>query len=212
MTAKQASEILNKSKNSRTIRDYIASRTDDKIVRSVWKRACEKLSDIHGQYPDIPKAEQMHTEAIFNTAAIYLALKAVVPDKAEELIEGGMAVCAKKKAKSFQRMCRFPFGKSLFMKVFAFGVKTTFGEKAGFEQRIHTADRKVLRFDVLKCPYVNYLTALGCAEIAHLFCENDIYCYGSLDGIAFERSQTLGTGGERCDFYLHRQKQTKHSS
>ena len=211
MTARQASEIFNKSKPSRIIREHIKSKTDDKTVRSVWKRACEKLAEIHGQYPDIPKAEQMHTTAIFNTAAIYLALKEVAPERAAQLIEGGMADYAKKKAKSFQRMCRFPFGKTLFMKVFAFGVKTAFGEKAGFAQSIHTADRKMLRFDVLKCPYVNYLTALGCADIAHLFCENDIYCYGNLDGIVFERTQTLGTGGEKCDFYLHRQL-TKHSS
>lgn len=212
MTAKQASEILNKSKTSCTIRDYIALHTDEKTVRSVWKKACEKLADIHGKYPEIPKAEKMHTDAIFNTAAIYLALKEVAAENAAELIKGGMAVSAKKKAKSFQRICRLPLGKTLFMKVFAFGVKTVFGDKAGFKQNIHTADRKMIRFDVLKCPYVKYLTALGCADIAHLFCENDIYCYGNLDGIAFERTQTLGTGGEKCDFYLHRQKQTQHSS
>lgn len=206
MEAKQAAEKLNKSKPSCMIREYILSQTDDKTVRRVWKKSAENLADIYSKYPDIPKDEQMHTKGIFNTAAIYFALKTVTPDKAMGLIEGGMAAYAKNAARTYQRMVRFPFGKTIFMKGFAKGVKTAFGEKAGFKQSIHTADRKILRFDVLKCPYVKYLTELGCAEITHLFCENDIYCYGSLDGIAFERSQTLGTGGERCDFYLHKKK------
>ena len=38
----------------------------------------------------------------------------------------------------------------------------------------------------------------------NIFCNNDIYAYGSLDGIQFLRVQTLGTGGEKCDFLLKR--------
>lgn len=204
MEAKQAAEILNKSKASCVIREHILSQTDDKTLRRIWKRSAENLAEMYNKYPDIPKGEQMHTKAIFNAAAIYLALKAVVPERAMELIEAGMAAYAKKSAKTYQRMVHFPFGKTIFMKGFAKGVKTMFGESAGFKQSIHTADTKQLRFDVLKCPYVKYLTKLGCSEIAHIFCNNDIYCYGSLDGITFERTQTLGTGGEKCDFYLHR--------
>ena len=204
MNETEASKILNKSKASCVIRQHILSQTDEKTTRRVWKRAIEELAQIHNKFPDVPKSEQMHTKAIFNSAAIYFALKEVVPERAKSLFEQGMAEHAKRSAKKFQRMVKMPLGKGFFLKMFATGAKTAFGEKAGFKQQFHTADRKMLRFDILKCPYYDYLKKLGCVEIAHTFCDNDIYCYGDLEGITFERTQTLGTGGAKCDFYMHR--------
>lgn len=204
MNETEASKILNKSKASCVIRQHILSQTDEKTTRRVWKRAIEELAQIHNKFPDVPKSEQMHTKAIFNSAAIYFALKEVVPERAKSLFEQGMAEHAKRSAKKFQRMVKMPLGKGFFLKMFATGAKTAFGEKAGFKQQFHTADRKTLRFDILQCPYYNYLKKLGCPEIAYTFCDNDIYCYGELKGITFERTQTLGTGGAKCDFYFHR--------
>lgn len=204
MNEAEASKILNKSKASCVIREHILSQTAEKTIRRIWKRTIEELAQIYNKFPDVPKSEQMHTKAIFNAAALYIALKAVVPERAKELFEQGMAKYAKLSAKKFQRMVKMPLGKGFFLKMFAAGAKTAFGEKAGFRQQFHTADRKVLRFDILKCPYHDYLEKLGCPEIAYTFCDNDIYCYGELKGITFERTQTLGTGGEKCDFYLHR--------
>ncbi len=33
---------------------------------------------------------------------------------------------------------------------------------------------------------------------------SDEYVYGNLDAFAFERTQTLATGGEKCDFCLRK--------
>jgi len=35
-------------------------------------------------------------------------------------------------------------------------------------------------------------------EIARKY--NDEYCYGDIPGMKFERTETLNSGGERCDF------------
>ena len=70
----------------------------------------------------------------------------------------------------------------------------------------HSILSKDLRFDILSCPYAKYTAELGCPEIAHIFCDNDIYAYGSLKGITFERTQTIGTGGSKCDFHLYKTK------
>ena len=40
--------------------------------------------------------------------------------------------------------------------------------------------------------------------LTRIFCTNDNRCYGSLPGIEFKRSGTLGTGANRCDFYLRK--------
>lgn len=50
--------------------------------------------------------------------------------------------------------------------------------------------------------YNKYFTELGCTELTKIFCANDNRCYGNLPGIEFRRSGTLGTGADRCDFYL----------
>ena len=58
--------------------------------------------------------------------------------------------------------------------------------------------------DILKCPYCKYCLELGCPELTPLFCENDDYVYGNVSGLRFTRTQTLGKGGDRCDFLMER--------
>ena len=200
----EAMMILEKSKPACTIKITICSMLGNEAGNKVWKNAAVKLSEIQSRYSGFSKGEQTHTDGIFNASALYLALKKYSPDKALEIMEKGMAVYAKETAKVFQNMVRIPFGKTIFLKGFAFGAKKMFGETAGFKQQFHHSDSSSLRFDVLECPYVKHTTELGCPEIAHIFCDNDIYAYGYLDGIKFERTQTLGRNGDKCDFYLYR--------
>lgn len=200
----EAMTILEKSKPALTIKNTMCSVLGDKAGCKVWNNAAVRLAEIKSKYSEFSKDEQTHIKGIFNASALYLALKEYSPDRALEIMENGMAVYAKQTAKTFQNMVRMPFGKMIFLKGFAFGAKKMFGESAGFKQKFHHSDSNSLRFDVLECPYVKYTTELGCSEIAHIFCDNDVYAYGYLDGIEFERTQTLGKNGEKCDFYLYK--------
>ncbi len=56
--------------------------------------------------------------------------------------------------------------------------------------------------DITQCPYHKYLTELGCGELNKLFCDNDVYSYGSIPGLKFTRTKTIGDGDERCDFKM----------
>lgn len=206
MDKDEALKILEDSKPSLAIRKTIASCLGEDGGAKVWNRSAQILSEITNKYPPFSKDEYVHTKGIFNASALYLSLKEAVPDKALELIETGMASYAKEMAKTFQRMVKIPLGRTIFLKGFAKGARKMFGETAGFRQKFYHADGKDLRFDVLGCPYVRYTTELGCPEIAHIFCKNDIYAYAFLKGIVFERSETLGTGGTRCDFHLYKVK------
>lgn len=38
-----------------------------------------------------------------------------------------------------------------------------------------------------------------------VFCDSDFATYGNLPGIKFERTQTLGSGGQCCDFKFIRE-------
>ena len=200
----EALKILEDSKPSLAIRKTFDPYLGETKANAVWNRSAEILSEITNKYPPFSKDEYVHTKGIFNASALYLSLKEAVPDKALDLMETGMASYAKETAKTYQRMVKIPFGRTIFLKGFAKGARTMFGETAGFKQKFYHADGKDLRFDVLGCPYVRYTTELGCPEIAHIFCNNDIYAYEFLKGIVFERSETLGTGGARCDFHLYK--------
>ena len=59
-------------------------------------------------------------------------------------------------------------------------------------------------FDILDCPYCKYLNELGCPELKEGFCKSDEYIYGNLERFSFERSQTLASGGNKCDFGIRR--------
>ncbi len=204
MDKNEAKAILEKSKASCAIRETIISHEGSGTGNSVWDRAAEMLAETMNRYPPFSDKEYSHVKGIFNASALYLALKEADPEGALKIIEEGMAVYAEKTAVTFRRMVKIPFGRTIFLKGFGKGAKSMFGEQAGFGQVFHNADCNELRFDVIKCPYVRYTTELGCPEIAHIFCDNDIYIYGSLKGITFERTQTLGTGGEKCDFHLYK--------
>ena len=44
----------------------------------------------------------------------------------------------------------------------------------------------------------------GCEELCRLFCDVDDVTYGGLKKIGFTRTQTLGYGGDCCDFHFFR--------
>lgn len=177
---------------------------EEQEVEKIWNTAEVILDDLHKRYPQIALKEMVHADSIFVHIALYKALLKKKPHRAMEIMEKGMATTAMKKAKFFQRMVKIPFGRAIFLKGFAIGCKTGFGEEAGFANVIHKQNRNVFQMDVTACPYAKYCRLEGCPELTHIFCENDDYAYGDLKGIRFIRTQTLGSGGEKCDFLLEK--------
>ena len=43
---------------------------------------------------------------------------------------------------------------------------------------------------------------LGTPELTKIFCIKDECTYGDIPGLDFIRHTTLGTGGDKCDFYV----------
>ena len=53
-----------------------------------------------------------------------------------------------------------------------------------------------------KCLWHTACVENGCAELCPLFCEVDNVAYGGLRKLGFARTQTLGYGGDCCDFHF----------
>lgn len=171
----------------------------------LWKTAENHYRQLLSENAHVPKEVAVHTkENIFPAIAVYKAVRGNDSEKALGILEKGAAKVSEKSGKMLSKMLKIPGFKSIFMKIFSLGVKTTFGEKAGFSYRFHSDTSRDLEFDMLKCPYADYCKKYGCEEITHIFCKNDEYAYGNLPGIKFIRTETIGTGGSCCDFRFKR--------
>ena len=199
-------KILDESKKMKIIKKTAADIIGDSETEIIWDSAREKLRKILSRYPNIPPKEQVHTNLIFPHIAVYKSLLENHSGVAMEIMEKGEIAAAEKTVKLFKNVVKLPFGKGIFLKGFGSGCKSGFGSDAGFKHVIYRADSKCYQMDVTACPYVRYCNAEGVGELTRIFCDIDIYAYGHLDGITFERSQTLGTGGEKCDFLLYSAK------
>lgn len=177
---------------------------DEALV--IREKAEENYRRLLLENANIPKEIAMHTDkSIFPAIAVYKAVRENHSEMAMEIMEKGAAWVSAKKGEALSKMMKIPGFKSVFMKVFSLGVKTSFGTKAGFTYRFISDTTRRLEFDMLKCPYANFCKKYGCEELTHIFCKNDEYAYGGIPGIKFIRTETLGTGGERCDFKFKRQ-------
>ena len=57
-----------------------------------------------------------------------------------------------------------------------------------------------------KCLWHEICIQIDCPEACAYFCKSDEYAYSNLKKIGFHRTQTLGTGGNCCDFVFYRRK------
>ena len=187
---------------------FIKAEIDKKFSNGdeLWEEAETRLESIMKKYSDLPKGVHMHTDNyIFPSAAIYLTLKEVAnQEQAYEIVENAAIEHSTETGRKIAKMMSIPGMKSLFIKIWNPLTKKLFGSDSGFKNVFYQNKKGEYRMDVVACPYNKYFTELGCPELTKIFCANDNRCYGNLPGIEFKRSGTLGTGADRCDFYLRK--------
>lgn len=73
-------------------------------------------------------------------------------------------------------------------------------------QEIVEDNADCLAVNVYRCFIFDTLTAYGVSELTPLFCNTDDWLAAELPSINWERTQTLGRGGDCCDFRWSRRK------
>lgn len=203
MSKKTARKILG-MKKWKWMKDLLNVRLGVEQADSIWKATERRLDEYLTRYADISKGEHMHTDSrIFPSAAVYLSMKeAVGKEEALELMDLYSDHLTKGMAAMLRKMMLIPGMRNLFVKVWDPLAKKMFGPECGFSNRFYENKEGEYRMDVTACPYNKYYTEIGCPEITNVSCTNDDRMYGNLPGIEFSRTQTLGRGGECCDFSL----------
>lgn len=106
---------------------------------------------------------------------------------------------AVKKHKSTARMEIVPGFYALYSKIFLRIMR-----KTDLQESTQSHDQKSFDVTITKCLWHTACVENGCAELCRLFCAVDDVTYGGLRKIGFTRTQTLGNGGDCCDFHFFR--------
>ena len=200
---KPAQELLEAKKYDPLIAT-LAERFGADEMASLWVDAERRLDGYLDTTRSLSDGEKMHAEGfVYPMCALHLAIaERCNRDEAFEIVSSFLRETALRKGVALQKALNVPGTPRIFMKAFGIMGAKLFGEKAGFEQKMHACTSSYLRMDILSCPYLRHATAAGTPEIAPLFCANDEYVYGDLPGISFNRTGTLANGADRCDFEL----------
>ncbi len=99
---------------------------------------------------------------------------------------------------------RLPRPFAIFRRVEPWVVRLGFPEEGWEMERVESSEDCVA-FNVNRCFYLDTLTSYGAPELTRVFCDgDDVYFPALAPAITWERTTTLGRGGDRCDFRWRR--------
>ena len=190
------------------IKDNLIAEIGEREAEAIWNRAKEILKEIEMRHSDLPKGQKMHAGYIFPSAAVQLAVKEIKgdPELGYRAISKFSWDKSKQMGAKLRKTAKLPGFKSMFIKMWDPISKKMFGPEAGFKNVFYSKKKGEYKMDIVQCPYNTYFTELGTPELTKIFCINDECTYGDIPGLEFIRHTTLGTGGDKCDFYIRLKK------
>lgn len=191
-------------KKIRYIYRDLEARLGKNVTDQIMKASDRKYLNLQQQYSNLSPAVKQHTDLIFMNAALYLCICEYLPkEDAYQIMEDATVEYALPIGKFLDKATRLPGMPRLFIKVFQKMLLTSFNEAAGFASVYHDMTNTAISVDITACPYQKYFTTAGCPELCKCSCISDDACYGHMKRIEFRRTQTLGRGGDLCDFRFH---------
>ena len=180
------------------LREVIADDSERifEVQSSVYSDCVDSLS---GRTPDQYKTL---TKTILPRVALYKAFKAddKLSGSAYELTHRYMVeVIGTQKHKSTAVLEIIPGFYRIYSRSFLKIMRTTDLQKSTQEE-----GKDYYNITITDCLWYNACREFGCPELCPAFCDVDDITYGDLKKLGFTRTQTLGKGGECCDFHFYR--------
>lgn len=171
------------------------------LLDGVYRRSAELIEDNQ----NVSEGLKRHLGQILPCIAFYEALleKEGSREKALVVFESWCFGKIEKMAGMLPKLMKIP---GLYKKMPALMNKMLdkmFGEKCGFQYETVNQENGFAA-NMLVCPYVETCKKYGCPELAQFFCKSDDICYANMHPkLVWGRTNTLGTGGDCCDFSLY---------
>lgn len=149
------------------------------------------------------KSIRLHmTKNILPLVACYQVLQenGIPKEKACALVVHQMHTHAHQAARLMKKISRLPFLYPVFRTLCRNVMKKSYPD-IGWDVNWLRDNKGGIAFDCRACVYRDTTAKLGCPELCQYFCQNDDIMYSALSpNVQFIRTQTLATGGDRCDF------------
>lgn len=158
--------------------------------------------------PGEPRGLKRHTYAV-----IYPMIAAVCAKMSEGLTQNDAIDDVRREYNAqfvapnvtrLRKLLRIPFAYALFIPAAKLAMRTLYSEKAGFKNELLASSPKRYEYHVHECPYQEVCCRYGLDGMVDMFCATDDLMYRTAHRkLAFERTQTLGRGGDVCDFCFY---------
>ena len=183
---------------------HLEERFGSSKAQAIMHKAFVRYDELVEENKDEPKACHMHTrERIYPAIAVFDAMIGEGIDRAEtaDFLVGYYTWRAGGMARMVKSLFKVPGLYRAVPKFFFNMTKKSFGPQAGFASEGECLSKDEMRFNMVKCPYMDACVRYGCPEIVRGFCDADDVCYSDMNPqISWERTKTLGYGFDCCDF------------
>lgn len=166
--------------------------------------AYERAAALFADYPGAGKALMTHLTQMLPMIALYEQAVRITGsrEKALAFMEKWAFVEAEKMMKIVRPVMKIGLYR-LMPWLCGLMLERMFGRAAGFDYR-PVPDAPRFAVDMTRCPYADTCAKYGVPELTQFACRADDITYGNLHPrLVWARTQTLGTGGECCDFRLY---------
>lgn len=190
-----------KIKQQKIIKKFLFSEFDTEVAQKIFDEQNKILDKIISNTFNKTK-NQLKTlkNTILPRIALYKALNNYgfsMEDSNNHMKNYMLNYIAKSKHDSMVKMEKVPGFYSLYSKIFLKIMR-----KTDLQQSNQKHDTKTFDVTITKCLWHQACVENDCPELCRLFCDVDNITYGGLNKIGFTRTQTLGYGGDCCDFHF----------
>lgn len=190
-----------KIKQQKIIKNFLFSELDTEVAQKIFDEQNNILDKIFLNAFNKTK-NQLKTlkNTILPRIALYKALNNYgfsMEDSNNHMKNYMLNYIAKSKHNSMVKMEKVPGFYSLYSKIFLKIIR-----KTDLQQSKQKHDAKSFDVTITKCLWHQACVENECPELCRLFCDVDNITYGELNKIGFTRTQTLGYGGDCCDFHF----------
>lgn len=190
-----------KIKQQKIIKNFLFSELDTEVAQKIFDEQNNILDKIILNAFNKTK-NQLKTlkNTILPRIALYKALNNYgfsMEDSNNHMKNYMLNYIAKSKHNSMVKMEKVPGFYSLYSKIFLKIMR-----KTDLQQSKQKHDAKSFDVTITKCLWHQACVENEFPELCRLFCDVDNITYGELNKIGFTRTQTLGYGGDCCDFHF----------
>lgn len=190
-----------KIKQQKIIKNFLFSELDTEVAQKIFDEQNNILDKIIlNAFSKTKNQLKTLKNTILPRIALYKALNNYgfsMEDSNNHMKNYMLNYIAKSKHNSMVKMEKVPGFYSLYSKIFLKIMR-----KTDLQQSKQKHDAKSFDVTITKCLWHQACVENECPELCRLFCDVDNITYGELNKIGFTRTQTLGYGGDCCDFHF----------